>query len=67
MAALAFLSVNLVMEALDWVVGAPQAAERFTMLTVMLTGNLGAALAGGAVLGITLDTTVARLAQLSAD
>jgi hypothetical protein len=65
-AALAFLSVNLVMEALGWVVGAPGAAERFTMLTVMLAGNLGAALAGGAVLGRTLDTTVARPVQPSA-
>lgn len=66
-AALAFLTVNLVMEALGWVVGAPQAAERFTMLTVMVAGNLGAALAGGAVLGSTLDTTVARPLQPSAD
>jgi hypothetical protein len=50
-AALAFLAVNLVMEALGWVVGAPGAAERATMLTVMTAGNLAAALAGGAVLG----------------
>jgi len=50
-AALAFLVVNLVMEALGWVVGAPGAAARYTMLTVMFVGNLGAALAGGAVLG----------------
>ncbi len=53
-AALAFLAVNLVMESLGWVVGAPRAAERFTMLTVMTLGNLGAALAGGAVMGMTL-------------
>jgi MFS family permease len=66
-AALAFLSVNLVMEALGWGVGAPRAAERFTMLTVMLAGNLGAALVGGAVLGSTLDTTVAKPVQPSAD
>lgn len=51
-AALAFLIVNLVMEASGWVVGGPRAAERFTMLTVMSLGNLGAALAGGAVLGV---------------
>ncbi len=50
-AALAFLAVNVVMEALGWVVGGPNAAERSTMLTVMFLGNLGAALAGGAVLG----------------
>lgn len=53
-AALAFLLINLTMEALGWVVGAPRAAERFTMLTVMSLGNLGAALAGGAVMGMTL-------------
>lgn len=50
-AALAFLAVNLVMESLGWVVGAPRAAERFTMLTVMFVSDLGAALLGGAVLG----------------
>ena len=59
-AALAFLVVNLVMEASGWVVGAPGAAERFTMLTVMFAGNLGATLAGGAVLGWTLDTTTRK-------
>jgi len=59
-AALAFLTVNLVMESLGWVVGAPRAAERFTMLTVLFAGNLGGALAGGAVLGWSLDKTVPR-------
>jgi hypothetical protein len=39
------------MEGAGWVVGAPRAAERFTMLTVMFVGNLAAALAGGALLG----------------
>lgn len=53
-AALAFLMVNLLMESSGWVVGAPRAAERFTMLTVMSVSNLGAALAGGAVLGVRL-------------
>ena len=53
-AALAFLLVNLLMAALGWQVGAPGAAERFTMLTVLLTSNLGAAAAGGAMIGITL-------------
>lgn len=51
---LAFLIVNLVMDALGWRVGAPGAAERATMLTVMMVSNLGAALAGGAVLGMLL-------------
>jgi hypothetical protein len=50
-AAFTFLLINLAMEAAGWVVGAPGAAERATMLTVMAAGNLGAALAGGGVLG----------------
>ncbi|HEU5101865.1 MAG TPA: hypothetical protein VFU22_22745 [Roseiflexaceae bacterium] len=53
-AALAFLAVNLAMEALGWQVGGPGAAERATMLTVLFVSNLGAALAGGAMLGMTL-------------
>lgn len=51
-AALAFLVINLGMEFSGWVVGGPNAAERYTMLTVMFLGNLGAALVGGAVLGV---------------
>jgi hypothetical protein len=50
-AALGFLAVNMVMLALGWKVGAPGAAERFTMITVMLSSNFGAALVGGSVLG----------------
>jgi hypothetical protein len=53
-AALGFAAVNLVMETQGWIVGGPRAAERFTMLTVLFVGNLGAALAGGAVIGIML-------------
>jgi hypothetical protein len=53
-AALAFLAVNLSMEALGWQVGGPRAAERATMRTVLFVSNLGAALAGGAMLGVTL-------------
>ncbi len=48
---LTFLVVNLVMEAAGWVVGAPGAAERATMVTVMGLGNVAAALAGGAMMG----------------
>ncbi|MGQ0605098.1 MAG: hypothetical protein ACT4QE_25755 [Anaerolineales bacterium] len=59
-AAIAFLVVNLVMEFSGWVVGGPNAAERYTMLTVMFLGNLGAALAGGAVLGWRLATLTRR-------
>ena len=55
-AALAFLVVNLVMEAFGWQVGAPLASERFTMLTVAFASDLGAALAGGAALGLLLKT-----------
>jgi hypothetical protein len=50
-AAIAFLIINLVMESAGWVVGAPNAAERFTMLTVMFVGDLGAAMVGGAMIG----------------
>lgn len=50
-AAAAFLVINLGMEAAGWVVGAPRAAERFTMLVVMFAGDFGAALAGGAAMG----------------
>jgi hypothetical protein len=54
-AAAGFLIVNLVMLAFGWQVGAPGAAERFTMITVMLTSNAGAALAGGAAMGWVLS------------
>ena len=54
-AALAFLAINLAMEALGWLIGAPGAEERGTMITVLIAGNLGAALAGGAMLGMTLN------------
>jgi hypothetical protein len=58
--AAAFLAVNLVMESAGWVVGAPGAAERATMITVMSLGNLAAAVAGGAVLGLTLGRRLGR-------
>jgi len=51
-AAITFLVVNLLLEALGWRVGGPGAAQRATMLSVMLTSNLGAALAAGAVVGL---------------
>jgi hypothetical protein len=57
---LAFLLVNLVMHQLGWRVGAPGAAERATMLTVMMAGNLGAALAGGAAIGVLLGNSGKR-------
>ena len=50
-AALTFLVVNLLMESLGWVIGAPNAAERATMVTVLALGNITAAISGGAVMG----------------
>jgi hypothetical protein len=47
----AFLGVNLTMDALGWRVGAPGAAERGTMVTTALLGNLTAAMAAGVVIG----------------
>ena len=52
-AALAFLAVNLGMEALGWQIGAPGAEERGTMITILIVSNLGTALVGGAMLGVT--------------
>lgn len=49
-----FLAVNLTMQALGWVVGAPGAAERATMLTVMFAGNFAAALVAGGVMSMML-------------
>jgi hypothetical protein len=39
------------MESLGWVMGAPNAAERATMVTVLALGNITAAITGGAVMG----------------
>lgn len=55
-AGITFLVVNLVMESLGWVVGAPGAAERATMVTVLALGDILAALTGGAVMGWRLST-----------
>ena len=52
---LAFLVVALTMDALGYRVGAPGAAERFTMVTVALLGILSAAIAGGAIIGSLLS------------
>jgi hypothetical protein len=50
-AALTFLVVNLSMESAGWVVGAPRAGERATMLVVLFSGLLGATLVAGGWLG----------------
>ena len=54
-AGLAFLAADLTMDALGLRVGAPGAAERATMITVLLVSSLGAALAGGAAIGLLLS------------
>lgn len=48
--ALVYLAVNVGMDLLGWRVGAPHAAERFTMLTVTLVCTLAASAASGATL-----------------
>jgi len=54
-AALAFLAIDLMMEALGWRVGTPGAAERLTMVTVLSLSDLGAAIVTGAVMGVRLN------------
>ena len=58
-AALGFLAVDLLLDSLGMRVGGPGAAERATMLTVLALGDLGAALAGGATIGVILARHVA--------
>ena len=48
---IAFLVVNLTLDAFGFRVGAPGAAERATMLVTALLGNFAAALVGGGVIG----------------
>jgi len=48
---LAFLAVNLTLQSFGFVVGGPGAAERATMILTLFAGMLGAALAGGWVIG----------------
>lgn len=62
-AALCFLAVNLLMEAFGWQVGAPGAAERVTMLTVLFAGDLAAAIGGGAVIGVLITQPNAMLVR----
>ncbi len=49
-----FLLVDLVMDAVGYRVGAPGAAERATMVTVLLTGSIAASFAAGAMMGLIL-------------
>jgi hypothetical protein len=48
---LAFLIIDLLMDALGWRVGGPNAGQRATMVVVTTLGAIGAALAAGAALG----------------
>jgi len=66
-AGLTFLLINLAMESLGWIVGAPGAAERATMITVLAAGNLGAALVGGGLLGLTLQQRAPVLDKTNTD
>ncbi|RPI87709.1 MAG: hypothetical protein EHM41_04010 [Chloroflexi bacterium] len=56
----------MTMQAMGWVVGAPGAVERATMITVMFSGDLAAALAGGAVIGALLGKQQASAALYDA-
>lgn len=50
-AGLAFLIIDLLMDAVGWRVGGPHAGERATMVVVTTLGTIGAALGAGAALG----------------
>ena len=54
-AALSFLVVDLLLDALGFRVGAPRAAERATMLTVAFLGSAAGAFSAGAILGYVLS------------
>jgi hypothetical protein len=57
---LAFLIIDLLMDALGWRVGGPNAGQRATMLVVSTFGAIGTALAAGAALGHRLTRTSVR-------
>jgi GNAT superfamily N-acetyltransferase len=53
-AAAAFLAIDLVMNALGWRVGAPDAGKRATMVVVTAVGLLAAAISAGSAIGAML-------------
>jgi hypothetical protein len=57
---LAFLLIDLVMDALGWRVGGPHAGQRATMVVVTTLGTIGAALAAGGALGHRLSQYLAE-------
>lgn len=65
-AAITFLVVNLIMEAAGWVVGAPGAAERATMVTVLALGNIAAGLIGGGWMGRALYHRIVQVQRHTA-
>ena len=64
-AALSFLVVDLILDALGFRVGAPRAEERETMLTVAFLGSTAAAFSGGGILGHFLSRITDHTAHLS--
>ena len=60
-AALSFLVVDLLLDALGFRVRAPRAAERATMLTVAFLSSATAAFSGGAILGRVLSKAVGHI------
>ncbi len=54
-AGITFFLIDRLLDMLGWRVGAPGAAERATMVTVLLTGSAAASLAAGAVIGLLLS------------
>ncbi len=61
--ALAYLIVNVGMDALGWRVGAPRAAERFTMLAVTFVGSIASSATIGAALVTALGKREVALRQ----
>ena len=64
-ASLSFLIMDLLLDSLGMRVGAPRAAERFTMLTVAFLGSTAAAFSGGAILGLLLSKGAYQTLQQS--
>jgi hypothetical protein len=59
-AAAAFLTVDLLMDAFGWRVGAPDAGRRATMVVVTALGLVAAAIGAGGAIGALLPRSVTR-------
>ena len=64
-ASLSFLIIDLLLDSLGMRVGAPRAAEHFTMLSVAFLGSTAAAFSGGAILGLVLSRRTSQVSSLS--